>query len=281
MRQLLLFALCSLVIFACGGSGDGLGGPHLVPEFDPNKGDNYISTNAREFVLTGTVHAKLPADFATRSADERDATMNRVVSKRMGDVSRSIRDHINAVLKDVNGGVTGEKANYFTYVRNSAGTSENIRILSDEELEFDFELELVGSPFLMSKLSPGEATYRTFEVTIKDWSASHVETVQVEIEGVSSTDAFPKYDALFKDGVLDLGIHFGGDYNEDRHDIDTAKWLVETLQDGGWTNPSVTGFDDLKIDSEPWIRTVKVNGRDLEIRVYIYHSDMVEEADEE
>ena len=133
----------------------------------------------------------------------------------------------------------------------------------------------------MSKLSPGEATYRTFEVTIKDWSASHVETVQVEIEGVSSTDAFPKYDALFKDGVLDLGIHFGGDYNEDRHDIDTAKWLVETLQDGGWTNPSVTGFDDLKIDSEPWIRTVKVNGRDLEIRVYIYHSDMVEEADEE
>ncbi|MFT7623997.1 MAG: hypothetical protein ACI9WU_003183, partial [Myxococcota bacterium] len=83
-----------------------------------------------------------------------------------------------------------------------------------------------------------------------------------------------------EDGVFDIAIHFGGDYNKERHDLETAKWTVETLIEGGWTSPDATDYDSLKIDSAPFTRTVTVEGRSVEMRVKIVHSDMVDEIDE-
>jgi hypothetical protein len=133
----------------------------------------------------------------------------------------------------------------------------------------------------MSKVAPGSSDVRTFQVNVVQYAGQpNGEDVTVTIKGSESRDAFPRYNELFDDDVLDIAIHFGGDYNTGRHDLETVKWLLKSLIDGGWNNPFVTDFESLKIDSPPFTQTVKVEGRDIEVRVSIVHSDMVE-ADEE
>lgn len=95
---------------------------------------------------------------------------------------------------------------------------------------------------------------RIFEVVVSDWGAnSNSETIIVIIRGSESCDAFLKYNELFDDGVFDIAIYFGGDYNTERLDLETAKWVVEHLVEKNWENPSVSSFEELKIDSPPFI----------------------------
>ena len=81
-------------------------------------------------------------------------------------------------------------------------------------------------------------------------------------------------------GSVTLSYPTGGDYNTERLDLETAKWVVEHLVEKNWENPSVSSFEELKIDSPPFTQMMTVNGREVETRVYLYHSDMVEVADE-
>jgi hypothetical protein len=277
----LTFALCMLSLAACTQLPDaGTDGPHSLSELKA-RGDNYISTNAREFTLTGVAHSPLPTDFDEIQGPVKDEMVERAVNSRLSHVSRSIKRHIDGKLRTANGGTAGEDDTYFTFVRrNDAITTEQATVVSGNRVEFRFQLELVGSVRLMHQLAPGSAARRTFAVTVSDHAGADPELVTVEIEGSPARDAFPRYDVLFEDGVFDMGIHFGGDYNQERFDLETAKWLVELLVEDGWTNPGVTSFDDLTIDSGPFVRSVSVEGRDVEVRIFISHSDMVETADE-
>ena len=254
-------------------------GPHALPT-DDGKADNYISTNAREYLLSGTGSVALPEGFADLDDDVKPDRLDQVVQRRLAVVARSVKSHIDKVLRDANNGVTGEDAKFFIYVKRNNAKAEAARVVDDKTGAFDFELELIGSMYLMSKVAPGTGR-RTFEVEVKDWNDPEAEKLTVQIEGTESRDAFPRYDALFADGVFDIGIHFGGDYNEGRHDLDTARWTVDVLLDDGWENPSVTSFEELKIDSPAFTRKLQVNGQTIEMRVHLYHSDMVTEENEE
>jgi hypothetical protein len=132
----------------------------------------------------------------------------------------------------------------------------------------------------MSKLASAESGERSFDVVVKDYWDAEGEPVTVTIAGSESTDAFPRYDAMSEDGVLELAMHFGGDYNAERYDLETARWLVETLLEEGFAADGVADFDALKIDSPPFTRTITVEGKALEVRVRVVHSDMVEVAEE-
>ena len=116
-------------------------------------------------------------------------------------------------------------------------------------------------------------------ITLSGERDSPSETLQAEVKGSPARDAFPKYDALFSDGVLDFGIHFGGDYKE-RYDIETAKWFVGALLEGGWVSDGVKSFEDLTIDSAPFTKTVFVEGQEILIEVHVFHADMVPHGDE-
>lgn len=280
MTRNILILLLSSAALACAGGPEVLGGGEglVTPLPEQGKADNYISTNAREFALSGTAHAVLPGGYAELDQTSQEASLTQAVESRMSRVSSALKSHITEVLKQANGGSAGEKDPWFIYMKRSAhkDASGNLQVTADgARVRFDFEMELVGSVYLMSKLAPGEAAHRTFEVVVSEWSGDNTETVTVEIEGSESRDAFPRYDELFADGVFDIAIHFGGDYNAGRHDLETAKWVVETLVKDGWENPSVKTFEDLKIDSPPFTRTARVEGGDVEVQVYIYHSDMV------
>lgn len=275
MRRYVPFALLALT--ACegpAGTAPAPEGPHPLPAEVDGKTDNYVSTNAREFELTGEAHVQLPEGFAELPNEEKAATLDRLVEQRLAVVARAIRAHIDAVVREANGGLTGEDARYFTFFKRDAAVAEPAKILEDGRARFPFRVELVGSVRLMSKVAPGEGR-RTFEIEVKDWGEAEGEKVVVEMKGSDSRDAFPRYDALFADGVFDIAIHFGGDYNEERFDLETAKWTVSYLLEGGWKNPAVEKFEDLKIDSPPFVRSVTVEGKPVEVRVYVYHSDMV------
>lgn len=257
-------------------------GPHDVSSLLDGKADNYVSTNAREFMLTGEAHFELPEDFETQDAQAQASTLDSLAQRRLSTVTRAVRSHIDGLLRELNGGVSGEDAKYFIFMRRNATELESVAVATDGRGLVQFQLELVGSVRLMSKVAPEEGVggRRTFEVQVKDWNEAEGEQVKVEIQGSPSRDAFPKYNELFADGVYDIAIHFGGDYNEERHDIETAKWTVEMLLEGGWAHPEVKAFEDLTIDSAPFTQTLKVEGKEIEARVYIYHSDMVEPVDE-
>ena len=266
-----LAAALTLGLWACTlGTPDG---PHALPGGVDGKVDNYVSTNAREFVLTGSAHVTLPESYD-------DAAVEELVEHRLAVIDRSLRRHIDEVIAAANGAVTGEEASYFTYFRRDAADAEPAEILADGRARFAFSIELVGSYYLMSKVAPAESAHRTFAVEVKDWSESSGELVEVEIKGTPSRDAFPRYDELFEDGIYDIAIHFGGDYNSERFDIETARWTVEYLLEGGWQNSQVTSFDELAIDSPPFTRSLALAGAEIEVRVTIFHSDMVTSDDE-
>ena len=87
-----------------------------------------------------------------------------------------------------------------------------------------------------------------------------------------------KYDELFADGVYDISIIFGGDYNEERFDLETAKWTVEYLLEQGWENDSVSTFEELRHDSPPFTMALTVEGQPVEARVHIVHAQMDNDA---
>ena len=70
---------------------------------------------------------------------------------------------------------------------------------------------------------------RQFSVEVSDWRTQTTRVVEAQIAGSDSRDAFPMYDRLFADGILDIRIQFGGDYNEERLDIETARWTIDYL----------------------------------------------------
>ena len=245
------------------------------------RGDDYVSTNAREYVISGRTTATLPENYSELLGEEKGKALQDAVDRHLVFASRSIRRHIDDVLRGLNNGVTGEKAPYFTYYRRKDITfSQNITPIDETQVAFDFEIDLVGSVYLMSKLSPSTSSRRTFDVKIAEYPGGPSTTTTVEIKGSEAKDAFPRYAEMFADGVLDMGIHFGGDYNEGRFDLETAKWLVGMLVEDEWTHPTVKKFEDLTIDSGPFSRTLSIEGREVTVEIYITHSDMVEETEE-
>jgi len=282
MRQPRHLASCLLVSGAASMLAVGCGGTpavvtpvrnqaHVLP--DPGKADNFYSTNAREFILSGVSHVMLPEDFAALEGDARTSRLNNLVASRQSTVVRTIQDHIKEVLTPKNDGKTGEDAEYFIYVKRDAASSDAAEVLDDGRARFEFEFELVGHPNLIAELAPaGDAR---FEIEVKEWPSPTGEKIAVQATPTPSTDSFPRYDELFADDVLDIAVHFGGDYNEGRHDLETAKWLVATLIEHGWQNESVSSYETLTIDSPPFTRELKVEGRTIAVKAYVYHSDMV------
>ena len=273
---MLLFAGCAL------SDSDQQGGAvHELPPPEDGKWDNYVSSNAREFELSGTAHVQLPGDFAEQDEVTQDEILNRAVTQRLSVVARSVERYIKDVVSETNLNDPGEDNRWFVYFKPNNAESNNARVLNDGRAAFDFEMELVGSYFLMSKVAPEGGTYRSFDVEVKDWSETTGETVTVRIQGSKSRDAFPRYDEMFADGVFDIAVHFGGDYNSGRHDLETAEWLVEHLIEQGWDNTEVESYEDLVIDSPPFTRHIILEGNELEMQVYVYHSDMVDAPNQE
>jgi len=241
------------------------------------KGDNYIATNAKEFLIRGSAATALPSGYAELEPEERDTRLSELVSSRTGDITRAAQRRIDEIIRASNQDITEENKKFFIYVKPSyqGGVAKDY-VVEGEVVLWDFHLELVGSLDLLGAISASEGGLSlTLEVS---QLGEDFKSVEVVIEESPSTDSFPAYNELFADGVFDIAIHFGGDYNAGRYDLETAKWTVEFLLERNWTHPSVQTFEDLKYDSGPFVMPLFVEGREVEARVYVYHAQMDDDA---
>jgi hypothetical protein len=254
--------------------------PVSVPEFS-GKADNYISSNASEFELSGTTQADLPEDFADQQGDQRQETIAEAVDDRLSTVTGELKSHVEDRVDEANGGASDEEdKEYFMYARSGNEETLERNVVDGEYVEADFEWELVGSQDLVQVLVGEDDQARSFDIEV-DGVDSETVTRTIEVAPSDSTDAFPKYDELFADGVYDIGLHFGGDYNEERYDIEMAKWAVQKLQEDGWANPEVDSYEDLTMESPPFTKQMTIEGRQVEARVYLYHPEAHPEGEQE
>ncbi len=253
------------------------------------KDDNWIATSASEYTFRGTLTAALPADFGELPEAEQAGPLDEAVSARTGAVTRAAQQHVEAVIREANQARAGEDpvpadedafVDYFIYVKASqrGGTATDV-VVDGTTATFNFALEFVGSIDLI-QMVVGNDGDEAFEVQI-DGVDGTPETVTIQVEASPSTDAFPRYDVLLADGIYDIAIHFGGDYNEERYDLETAKWTVDFLFESGWQNTAVTSFEDLRYDSPPFTLQLTLEGRPVEARVYLYHAQMDDDAGQE
>lgn len=287
-QYLFVFSLSVLFIVACGddvdptvdNANEAEEGPHAVPDLDFGKGDNYIGTNAREFLLLGEFTEELPDEYDEASdPDRQDEILYDELSDHLTLIGDSVERHIDDVIDEYNQELDEHQVEYFVYFRSDSTTDTDFEVDGDE-VHYSFEMEFVGSVYLMSLLAPDSSSTRTFEVDIYSsrWGGEVVDQMEIEIQGSPSRDAFPRYDALFEDGFLEISMHFGGDYNDGRYDLETAEWTVETLLQDGWHHDTVDSFEELRIDSGPFSQQLTVEGQQLEVFVYVFHAEMKDDV---
>jgi hypothetical protein len=306
-----LAVLALLAAVGCSSSSDdGGGGPNgdstgtIVP---PGKADNYYSTNAQEYTVTGSTFATIDSTCLSRHASDPDAQkvcslesitlknfsiawfLNQyVISKHeatnqdWGGFTAMTRPESYEALEVSDPDVDGK----FSY-RFTSELSGPLDLLSQiptqpcgEDKCFTLEVPVLPNSTL-SKLDTGSEWYRSAPFNAYDPGTYSAEKESLELTikpYPRSNDAYLEYQKLFapeqlaKAGnALRIGIFVGWDYNTDRFDLQTAKELYRWLtEDEGFKSP-VASYEDLKIDSGNFQKTIKVNGKDVVVQVLLVH----------
>ena len=142
----------------------------------------------------------------------------------------------------------------------------------------------------LSQLTTGSEWYRKAPFNAYDPGTytGDKETLALTIKPYPrSNDAYLEYAKLFSPdqlakagGALRIGIFVGWDYNDGRFDLQTAKELYRWLtQDKGFKSP-VGSYEELKVDSGEFTKTIKVNGKDVAVAVLLVHPGQGDPAKE-
>ena len=273
-------------------------GDETVFEYVPDgKAEDYRSTTGLEYSLTAKDSVTLADADLALTGDERLRRAEELIGLRFKALSFFVYAYLaDKEHEDPNYGYGG----FRTTVRQKTFQKQNVVESSDEPgtFEYVFEAEVGGPKTLMSQLPlEGGKTFElklpllsTAELESQSYSSAYkgfdpskhpaesIQTLTVDIaKKPIEPDAYPEYAKWFEDGVLDIAIHIGGDYNEQRYDLKTAKDVFARLKSDLGLTPPVATFEELKTTSGPFTRQLDANGAPVEIRVYLYHPDMAKE----
>jgi len=311
MRPTALFAATALATAGLGGSllGCSSGSPSGDPEdsvfVDDSKADDFFSVSAVEYTLEGTSSVTLDASFAGKPADERLAEAKKLIGYKQIALAWFITQYlVDKEHEDANadfGGFGGmakagayedlqirEQPDGLTYqfeFKQLAAGGKNltqrlpIRIEGGKQV---FDLE-VGKPTNaeMAQLETNDEWYR--KAPWDGWDPSKVSADKKEPITFSiarekeSTDGFFDLARLTEDGKLDIDVYFGWDYHSEYH-LKHSKAFFSWLVDEGFKKP-VASWDDLKVDSAPFTRTVKADGRTIDVEVRMFFGKPGTETD--
>ncbi|MBI3204553.1 MAG: hypothetical protein HYZ29_23660 [Myxococcales bacterium] len=294
---------CSLGLVAvagCAAESDPAppGSDDEVYEYVPEgKADDYRSTTGLEYSLTAKDSVTLlDADLAL-TGDERLRRAEELIGLRFKALSFFVFAYLaDKEHEDPNYGYGG----FRTTVRQKTFDKQAVVERTDQPGTFDyvFEAEVGGPKNLMAllpltggklfdlklpKLTTAELESQSYSTTYKGFDpskhpAESIQTLGVEIaKKPIEPDAYPEYSKWMEDGVLDIAIHIGGDYNEQRYDLQTAKDVFARLQSDLKLTAPVAAFDQLKSTSGPFKTTLDANGKPVEIQVFLFHPDMAKE----
>jgi hypothetical protein len=262
----------------------------------PGKADNYLSPTSREYSLWGMGEVQLEAEWADRTADERAAE----VQTRLGDRFKAYAHFVNVYLTDKTSHDSNAGYGGFSGLVRKTSLDWIREPVDDAELVWAFiwELEMGGPRDLMDRL-PFETRpdgTQVLMVTMPALTDAQLRagsysdsfdpgtyggpTTQIEVmvdPVAESVDAWPAYDQLFADGLLDVAVIVGGDYNAERYDLRAAREIYAWLKRAGYRHESAD-FAALTIDAAPFTKTIRVEGREVAVQVTLLHPDVVEDA---
>ena len=259
----------------------------------PGKADNYYSNVSKEFEMEGTIDVELTTE---EYADE--ATRNEKISQRTTAVGLYLTAYMTDKLDDLfdNTDYGGFKA----MVRNYSVEHENVKPGGDGTYDVTFTIDVAGPPEMAQMLLEDGAGGVEFGLEMPDGATSDRDSAgsrtvrnfdpasySGELETIDLTatphpkikDSYPHYDSFTEDGVYDITVFFGHDYNEDRWDLRTAEEVFDALDRSGFEAP-VGSFDELGADSGPFTKSFEdpAAGQEVTIEIRLFHADMYEGA---
>jgi|JI10StandDraft_1071094.scaffolds.fasta_scaffold08469_5 hypothetical protein len=298
MRRIALCALASLAATAVACDDGLIAGedPEDSVFVDDGKADDFFSVSAQEYLLEGSSTVVLDAAMASRPAAERLAAATKLVGLKQIAIAWFITQYlVDKEDEDPNahfGGFGGmakagayqdlairERADKitfdFTFRQIAAGgrslmTKLPTRLVGGKTV---FDLE-IGRPS-NTELAQLETNHEWYRNAPWDgWNPAAVPAAQKEKITFSiskeraSTDAFFDMARLTADGTLDMDVYFGWDYHSEYH-LKHSKMLFTWLKDQGFRAP-VTTWDKLTPTSGAFTRTVKADGKTVNVEVRMY-----------
>ncbi len=270
----------------------------------PGKADNFFSLSAQEYYVQGDYYVELSSTEAALPAAQRDARVKELVYYKQVAVNWFLLQYL---LDPEN----PEEHKYHSLTKN--GAYEDLAISPDpndpRRYTFRFQQEVAGDFNLLDALPTtiGPDGLHRFNLPVgkvsntqlsqleinNEWyrrspwsgfdpaavSPSQVEYLELTIfPQVRSNDAWPDYQALFADGVVDVGIHFGWDYHGDYHMVhsrDIYNWLVANH---AFTSP-VARYEDYTRHSGPLSKTILAGGQPVTFNIWLYWGQVGTETD--
>jgi hypothetical protein len=231
-----------IVLTWCTGTGDS--SPFRAPDLSGGKADSYINSAAKEYGLVGTAHFGKPAGLDEMTPEDAQKALEEAADSKLQSVANAIHSFLRDRASTLNAEIPHElpeeiaeqikdeddatksrildnwrtQQEVSAFLRVSGHHYDSIRPDEGELYAFDFEVEAVLSSKLVIAIF--EEGGGDIEVTVTSWSSEpREETIKVTGVPTPSFDAYPRYDALFEDGVFDIAVHVGGDYNEEEVEV--------------------------------------------------------------
>lgn len=296
----LAFVLLAGCSAAMEGEPDGSSSGEAEADYEivsPGKADNYYSNVSNEFELTGTLTVEM-----TEEDFEDEAIRDQKISERLTAVGLYLTAYLTEKLEDHFDNM--DYGGFQSMVRNQSVEREEIAQVEAGLYEVRFTIDAAGPPDFLERLqregAENTADGVQFSMQMPEGATSNPEFVSRgtfrrfdpadhngELETVTFeaiplpeiNDSYPHYRSFAQDGVYDITVFFGHDYNEDRWDLQTAREVFDMLRRDGFESP-VDSFDALDASSGPFTKSVDTSGLggadQVEIQVRLYHADMYE-----
>ncbi len=290
-----------VLLLACGSLGEepsqGGSSDQTASVVPPGKADNYLSPTSREYLLWGEGQLDLDEEWSDAGDADKLAHAEEMLGYKFKAYAHFINEYVtDKSSHDANGDYGG-----FSGLVRPTSLDSIIEPNDDTNMSFTFlwELEMGGPRSLLSNLpiEVNDAGKKVFSVKLpvlteyqiehgsypKDFDANAYEGEMEEIEVAidpeeESHDAFPEYNRLFEDGKLDMLVLVGGDYNDERYDLQAAEEIFDWLKRAGYDHPA-EDYTELTLDSPPFRSTMDVNGSTVDVEVTFYHPDIVPDAE--
>ncbi len=265
-----------------------------VPE---GKADDYRSTQGKEYALVAKDSVVLGEEELTLEGEARLARAKELVELRFKAISYFAYEYLAGKGRSDANFTYG---NFRTTVRQQTFESLAIAERADAPgtFDFEFEAECAGPNDLLSDvpidasgafalrlpiLRREELESGSYSKTYKHFNADTLPAEQLQTLTVTITakpsepDAYPDYSAMFDDGLLDIAIHVGGDYNEERFDLEAARDIFDSLKTELNLRAPVADFESLRTTSGPFTGELNANGKTVAVQVSLFHPDMHKE----
>jgi len=245
----------------------GLAACHLPAEetsfvaVPPGKADNYLSPVVQEYDVEAEASVKLTEEEALLDSAARTTRAAELATALTGRITQAMDAELSALAPE---GQSRDPDGVIVFLRKSSVQTDELTPVDAASYTFVYRAEVAGT----NNLLPFPDGTRQLEVTVEETPLTLRFRPSARV-----SDTYPRYRDLFQGG-LEIYLHYGGDYNDSRWDLKKSRAMFDKLQALG-LKPPVPTYDDLKLDSGPFVGELDVLGQPVKVAVTMVHPEMV------